>query len=98
MQFKFKSEEADYIINACENHTFGGVKPICLSQLRKRLCLSAKEFREVVRYLKNIAISSISNGVVGCGLSYRSYLQSSYNAIKALDICNTVKMSARGST
>ena len=94
MQFKFKREEAECILLACEHHTFAGTKPSYLSQLQKRLSLTAKEFREVVRYLKSVAMASIDNGVVGCGLGYRKYLQSSYHAMKALDVCNTVKMDA----
>lgn len=94
MQFKFKSEEAQLIIKACEGHTFEGVKPSFLSQFTKRLTLSAKEFRELVRYLKSVAMSGIHDGVVGCGLAYRRYLESTYYAMRALDICNTVKMSA----
>lgn len=94
MQFKFKSEEVQSILLACSKHTFGGPKPSCLAQLTKRLTLSAKEFRELVRYLKSVAMAGIHDGVVGCGLAYRQYLESTYNAMKALDICNTVKMSA----
>ena len=37
MQFKFKREEAECILLACEHHTFAGTKPSCLSQLQKRL-------------------------------------------------------------
>ena len=56
--------------------------------------LSAKEFRDLVRYLKSVAMAGIHNGTVGCGLAYRQYLMSSYNAMRALDICNTVKMAS----
>ncbi|HIT95775.1 MAG TPA: hypothetical protein IAC45_01735 [Candidatus Aphodousia faecavium] len=94
MQFKFKSEEAQLIMKACEGHTFEGSKPSFLSQFTKRLTLSAKEFRELVRYLKSVAMSGIHDGVVGCGLAYRRYLESTYYAMRALDICNTVKMTA----
>ena len=92
MRFQFKSEEAQSILLACEGHTFEGTKPSWLTQFQKRLKLSAKEFRELVRYLKSVAMASIDHGVVGCGLAYRQYLQSTYYAMRALDICNTVKM------
>ena len=89
MAFKFKREEAMAIL-----HTFGGAKPTCLFKLTQHLTLSAKEFRELVRYLKSVAMAGIHDGVVGCGLTYRQYLKSTYCAMHALDICNTVKMSA----
>lgn len=92
MPFQFKSEEVHCILQACENHAFSGSKPACLTNLAQRLSLSAKEFRDLVRYLKSVAIAGIYNGTVGCGLVYRQYLMSSYNAMRALDICNTVKM------
>lgn len=92
MPFQFKSEEVHCIMKACENHTFSGPKPACLANLTQRLTLSAKEFRDLVRYLKSVAMADIHNGTVGCGLAYRQYLMSSYNAMRALDICNTVKM------
>lgn len=94
MRFQLKKEEAESILLACEGHTFEGTKPSWLSQFQKRLTLSAKEFRELVRYLKSVAMASINNGVVGCGLAYRQYLKSTYYAMRALDICNTVKMAA----
>lgn len=94
MPFQFKSEEVHCIMKACENHTFSGPKPACLANLTQRLTLSAKEFRDLVRYLKSVAMAGIHNGTVGCGLAYRQYLMSSYNAIRALDICNTVKMAS----
>ena len=94
MAFKFRREEVTAILKACEGHTFGGAKPTCLFKLTQHLTLSAKEFRELVRYLKSVAMTSIHDGVVGCGLTYRQYLKSIYCAMQALDICNTIKMSA----
>jgi prenyltransferase beta subunit len=94
MAFKFRREEVTAILKACEGHTFGGAKPTCLFKLTQHLTLSAKEFRELVRYLKSVAMAGIHNGVVGCGLAYRQYLKSTYCAMQALDICNTIKMSA----
>lgn len=94
MPFQFKSEEVHCIMQACENHTFSGPKPACLTKLAQRLSLSAKEFRDLVRYLKSVEMAGIHNGTVGCGLAYRQYLMSSYNAMRALDICNTVKMAS----
>ena len=104
MPFQFKSEEVHCIMKACENHTFSGPKPACLAEkygvkidfrpFIKVESLSAKEFRDLVRYLKSVAMAGIHNGTVGCGLAYRQYLMSSYNAMRALDICNTVKMAS----
>lgn len=57
MPFQFKSEEVHCIMKACENHTFSGPKPACLANLTQRLTLSAKEFRDLVRYLKSVAMA-----------------------------------------
>ena len=59
MPFQFKSEEVHCIMKACENHTFSGPKPACLANLTQRLTLSAKEFRDLVRYLKRQRHASV---------------------------------------
>lgn len=95
MPLKFKNEEVQVIIQACEGHLFEGIKPDCLTKLSKRLTLSGKEFRDLVRYLKNVAMTGIQKNSVGSGLNYRKYLLCAYNAMRALDICNSVKMAAQ---
>lgn len=91
---KFQSDEVNLILQACNTDVESTTKPTCLTKLAKTFALSSKEFRELVRYLKSIAMSSIKLGVVGCGIAYRQYVKSASDAIRALEICNSVKMQA----
>ena len=91
---KFQHDEVNLILQACDGKLDCGKKPTCLTQLARTLTLSCKEFRELVRYLKTVAMSSIKLGVVGCGVTYQLYVKVASDAIRALEICNSVKMQA----
>ena len=91
---KFQSSEVNLILQVCDGNVDSTRKPSCLTKLARTLTLSGKEFRELVRYLQTVAMSSIKLGVVGCGIAYQKYVKAASDAIRALEICNSVKMQA----
>ena len=91
MLFKFSADETQVILKACEGHSYTGKKPGFLEKVQKSLSLSGQQLRELVRYLQNIATVSISGATVGCGIVYRRYMACAFHAMKALDVCNSVK-------
>ena len=78
MPFQFKSEEVHCIMKACENHTFSGPKPACLANLTQRLTLSAKEFRDLVRYLKSVATTPCERWISAIRSKWQAFLVANF--------------------